>query len=156
MTKKKPVREKRQDRAVPWRVEYFKRHRDDDLTETEPGREFLRSVPDKVAARMRAVLEAVAEAPPPSYSGGGYWQAMHDEMAGYFEVRVDGEPNRTHYRLFCLLERDGAAVGLRGPSVVIITGLKKPFRTVLRKEDYAAVRQLGAEFRARRPRSVVQ
>ena len=80
---------------------------------------------------------------------------MHDEMAGYFEVRVDGEPGRTHYRLFCLLERDGASVGLRGPSIVIITGMTKPFRTVLRNEDYAAVRRLGEEFRGRRPRSVV-
>ena len=28
--------------------------------------------------------------PPPSFSGGGKWEAMHDDMAGYFEVRVQG------------------------------------------------------------------
>ena len=156
MTKKKPTQKAREDRPARWSIEYFKRHRGDDSGEAEPGREFLRSVPDKLAARMRAVLEAVAEAPPPVYSGGGYWEAMHDEMAGYYEVRVDGEPNRTHYRLCCLLERDGSALGLRGPCIVIITGMKKPFRTVLRKEDYATVRRLGDEFRARRPRSVVR
>jgi len=34
------------------------------------------------------VLEAVTTAPPPSFSGGGKWEAMHDDMAGYFEVMV--------------------------------------------------------------------
>ncbi len=104
---------------------------------------------------MVAVLEAVAAAPPPAYSGGGYWEAMHDEMAGFFEVRVDGPPNRTHYRLLCLLERDGEKVGLDGPSVVVVTGKKKPFRSVLSKQDYAQVRRLGEEFRSRSPRSVL-
>ena len=70
-----------------------------------------------------------------------------------FEVRVDG-PNRHHYRLFCLLEREGAAVGLGGPSLVIIAGSDKPFRTVLSAADYAAVRALETEYRSRTPRSV--
>jgi hypothetical protein len=135
-------------------VEFFKRHPKDDPSERVPGREFLQQIPERVAARMIVVLEAVAEAPPPSYSGGGYWEAMHDEMAGYYEVRVDGQPHRTHYRLFCLLERDGKSVGLDGPSVVLITGKRKPFRTVLSWEDYAEVRRLGDEFRARKPRRV--
>ena len=47
---------------------------------------------------------AVAAAPPPAFSGGGKWEAMHGEMSGFFEVRVDG-PQRHHYRLFCVLER---------------------------------------------------
>jgi hypothetical protein len=41
-------------------------------------------------------------------------------MAGWYEVRVDG-PNRHHYRLFCVLERDGMSLGLGGPSLVLIT-----------------------------------
>lgn len=101
-----------------------------------------------------AVLKAVADAPPPQFSGGGKWEAMHGEMAGYYEVRVDG-PDRHHFRLFCVLDRDGAAVGLGGPSLVIITGKDKPFRTVLSTRDYADVRRLGTEFRSRRPRSVL-
>lgn len=79
---------------------------------------------------------------------------MHGDMAGFYEVRVDG-PQRRHYRLFCVLERDGAAVGLGGPSLVLITGKTKPFLTVLSKADYAEVRALGAEYRKRRPRSVL-
>ncbi len=67
---------------------------------------------------------------------------------------MDGQPKRTHYRLFCLLERDGASVGLDGPSVVVIAGKKKPFRTLLSKADYRDVIRLGDEFRSRKPRSV--
>jgi hypothetical protein len=102
---------------------------------------------------MVAVLQAVAAAPPPSFSGGGYWEAMHDDMKGWYEVRVDG-PDRHHYRLFCLLERNGATLGLGGPSIVIIAGKDKPFRTKLSPADYAEVRALGDEYRSRTPRSV--
>jgi hypothetical protein len=95
-----------------------------------------------------------AEAPPPMFAGGGKWEAMHGEMSGFYEVRVDG-PSRHHYRLFCVLERDDGKLGLGGPSVVIICGKDKPFRTTLSAEDYADVRALGAEYRARTPRSVL-
>jgi len=130
-------------------------HPQDHPAQSVPGRDFLDTVPDKVAARIVAVLEAVAAAPPPVYSGGGYWEAMHGEMAGFFEVRVDGPPKRTHYRISCLLERDGEKVGLAGPSVVVVTRKKKAFRSVLSKEDYAQVRWVGEEFRSRSHRCVL-
>ena len=142
-----------QSSSVAWRIHSFRRHKDDDARETVPGREFLLTCPEKVRAMMVAVVKAVAEAPPPAFSGGGKWEAMHGDMAGWYEVRVDG-PNRRHYRLFCLLERDGARAGLGGPSLVIICGKDKPFRSVLSARDYADVRALGAEFLARTPRSV--
>lgn len=126
----------------------------DDAEETVPARDFLEACPEKVRAMMLAVVKAVADAPPPQFSGGGKWEAMHDDMAGYYEVRVDG-PSRRHYRLFCLLDRDGVAVGLGGPSLVLVTGKDKPFRTVLSTRDYADVRRLGTEFDSRRPRSVL-
>lgn len=68
---------------------------------------------------------------------------------------VDGPPNRTRYRLFCLLEHDAEKVGLDGPSVAVITGKKKPLRSVPSKQDYAQVLRLGDEFRYRIPRSVL-
>jgi hypothetical protein len=102
---------------------------------------------------MLAVLKAVAEAPPPQFSGGGKWKAMHDDMAGWHEVTVNG-PKRHHYRLFCLLEKDGATLRLGGPSIVIVTGLDKRFQTTISPGDYAKVRALGVEYRARTPRSV--
>jgi hypothetical protein len=108
-----------------------------------------------VAARLLAVVKAVADTPPPAFAGGGKWEAMHGDMAGFFEVRCDG-PGRHHYRLFCVLERDGAALGLGGPSLVLITGMGKPFRTTFSDRDYAKVRALGDEYRARKPRSVLR
>jgi hypothetical protein len=111
--------------------------------------------PEKVRATMLAVLKAVAEAPPPAFSGGGKWEAMHGEMRGFYEVRVDG-PKRHHYRLFCVLETHDPALGLGGPSIVIICGKDKPFRTTIADADYAEVRRLGTEYRARKPRSVAR
>jgi hypothetical protein len=148
MAKEKP-------RPEPWLIHFFQRHIYDDPACTVPGRVFLTDCPPKVRAYFLAVLKAVAEAPPPTFSGGGRWEAMHDAMAGYYEVRVDG-PQRHHYRLFCLLERDGGtpAFGLGGPSIIIIAGLDKPFRTTLSAADYERVRVLGDEYKARKPRSV--
>lgn len=101
---------------------------------------------------MRAVLIAVATAPPKRFSGGGYWEAMHGEMTGWSEVRVDGPPNRTHYRLYCILDYD--ARGGDEPLLVIVDGRSKPFRTTLADRDYRAVKAFGTEYRARQPRSI--
>ena len=70
---------------------------------------------------------------------------MHGDMGGSCEVRIDG-PDHRHYHLFCVLERDGAAVGLSGPRLVIITGKDKPFRTALSPRDCADVRRLAASI----------
>jgi hypothetical protein len=144
-------------REDPHEVVYFRRHADDDPARSIPGREFLRLCPASVRAKFVAVLVAVAAAPPHRFAGGGYWEAMHGDMAGWFEVRVDGPKpgggkGRHHYRLYCLLDYD--AEGVDKPLLVVITGLDKPFRTTLSKHDYAAVRDLGTEHRARNPRSI--
>ncbi|MGP9529578.1 hypothetical protein [Glutamicibacter sp. AOP5-A2-18] len=129
---------------------YFKRHKDGDPNQPSPGRDFLKSCPPKVRATMRAVLIAVAEAPPKSFSGGGYWEAMHGDMSGWFEIRVDGPKKKEHFRLFCRLDYE--AEGLDKPLLVIIDGRSKPTRTTLSDEDYAAVRKLGDEYFSRNPR----
>ena len=138
---------------TPWRIHFFKRHVENDPTQSVPAREFLDRCPTAVAAKLIAVVKAVADAPPPAFSGGGKWEAMHGDLNGFYEVRVDG-PKRHHYRLFCVLEREGANVGLGGPSLVLITGKDKPFQTVLSATDYAEVRRLGREYLARTPRSI--
>ncbi len=103
---------------------------------------------------MIAVVRAVADAPPPAFSGGGRWEAMHGKMSGIYEVRVDG-PNRHHYRLFCVLERDGAQLGLGGPSLVLIAGKDKPFQTKIGEREYDEALALVAEFKSRKPRSIL-
>jgi hypothetical protein len=132
---------------------YFRRHHDDDPAEPAPGRDFLNGCPTKVRATMRAVLVAVAAAPPKRYAGGGYWEAMKGEMTGWFEVRVDG-PKRHHYRLYCRLDYEARNQGTDKPLLVVIAGLDKPFRTELRPADYAGVRALGDECLSRNPRSI--
>ena len=119
--------------------------------------EFLDGCPTKVAANLLAVLDAVAEAPPPQYSGGGKWEAMHGAMGGYYEVRASG-PGREQFRLFCLLENAAeeelARRGLERPAIAVITGLRKPWRTTFGERDYRAVRRLGEEHVSNYPRRI--
>jgi len=129
-----------------WRVHFFQRHRSDDPNETSPVIEFLDQLPTKVAAEIHAVLNAVAAAPPPSFSGGGKWEVMRGGMAGYFEIRVRG--GGMNHRLLCLLERDAEDLG--GSSIVCIDGLSKPPRAAAHQRDYIRVRKYGDEFRKRR------
>jgi hypothetical protein len=156
MPSKKQDRERRPERGRhpdPWLVHFFRRHQGDDPKQSVPAREFLDACPKGVRAKIVAALVAVAAAPPHAFSGGGYWEAMHGDMSGYYEVRIDG-PQRRHFRLFCLLEREGRDLGLGGPSIVLLTGMAKEFRTVFSNADYAKVRRLGGEYRSRKPRSV--
>jgi hypothetical protein len=139
------------DRDDEHEIVYFRRHVSNDPGRSVPGREFLDRCPVKVRATMRAVLVAVAQAPPHRFAGGGYWEAMHGEMSGWFEVRVNG-PQRHHYRLFCRI--DMQARGAQRPWLVVVSGLDKPFRTELSSADYATVRELGDEYFGRNPRSI--
>ena len=122
-----------------------------------PGADFLDGCPAKVRGTILAVLDAVAAAPPPAFSGGGKWEAMHGDMGGYYEIRVTG-PGREQFRLFCVLEnadkRTLTARGLRGPTIAVITGMRKKTGTVLSDRDYAKVRQLGSEHTGQAPRRI--
>lgn len=132
-----------------WRVAYFKRHKDDDPDEATPAREYLRTVPPAVAAFFQAVVVEVAAAPPTKFAGGGYWEAMHGDMTGYFEVRK--KYRGMHYRLFCRLDEDAEGAA---PLLTLVCGMTKPDRTTFEASDYAAVRALGDEYLARNPRSL--
>jgi len=61
--------------SSPWHVVYFDTP---DLADSAVA--FLDACPHSVEAHLKAVLDAVAVAPPPRFSGGGYWEAMHGEM----------------------------------------------------------------------------
>lgn len=140
---------------APHELAFFKRHRNDDATQTSFGLNALLSFPTKVRARLLATLAAVAQAPPKRFAGGGQWEAMHGDMTGYFEARVTSStPNgKWHYRLFCLLDDD--ATGRASPLLTVIDGAAKPYRTTLSERRYAEVRELGEEYLGRNPRSLV-
>jgi hypothetical protein len=62
---------------VVWRIEYYKHH-----SGSVPAAEFLDGCPAKIDAQFNAVLDAVAAAPPPRFSGGGKWEAMYEVAEG--------------------------------------------------------------------------
>ena len=119
-------------RPAPWRVQFFQRHSTDDPLCTVPALAFLRSCPAKVEAMSVAVVKAVAAAPPPAFSGGGKWEAMHGDMSGFYEVRVDG-PKRRHYRRFCILEVAAGPSGLAAPASCCWRARKSPSRRFCRR-----------------------
>lgn len=140
--------------AEPWDVLYY-RTADGEI----PVDAFLDACPVKVRARLMAVLDDVAAAPPPSYSGGGRWEVMRDAMAGFYEVRIKG-PGRELFRLYCILENGAkdhlTARGLPRPAVVATAGLRKPPETAIRAADYARVRAMGNDYVTTTPRRIAQ
>ena len=79
---------------LPWAVIYYRAS-----DQTVPALEFLDDCPGTIDAQFTAVLDAVAAAPPPRFSGGGKWEAMHGSMGGWYEIRLTG-PGREQFRLF--------------------------------------------------------
>jgi hypothetical protein len=134
----------------PWDVLVFRRHRDDDPRGAWPAEEFLDECPESVRDDLTAIIDAVAESPPPQFTGGGMWEAMRGEMSGFYEARTRG-PDRRLYRLFCILEHE--APGLKGPSVIVVAGLSKPVNSALSPAEYGHVKALGDEYRRRVPRN---
>ncbi len=122
-----------------------------------PAEEFLDGCPTKIEARFSAVLEAVRDAPPPQFSGGGYWEAMHGDMGGYHEIRLTG-PGRRQYRLFCILDNGSSGElrerGFDQPQIAVITGMVKDSGKKFSDRDYAKVRKLGAEYLNHLPRRI--
>lgn len=122
-----------------------------------PAEEFLDGCPAKVEARFSAVLEAIRGAPPPQFSGGGYWEAMHGDMGGYHEIRLTG-PGRRQYRLFCILDngtsRELRERGFEQPQIAVITGMVKASGKKFSDRDYAKVRKLGREYLGHLPRRI--
>jgi hypothetical protein len=124
-----------------------------------PADDFLCKCPGKIEAEFVAVLDAVAAAPPPQFSGGGKWESMHDDMAGWYEVRLTG-PGREQFRLFCLLENAAldelAHRGLPRPAIAVVTGVRKPWRTTFTGRDYERVRELGDDHKRNFPRRIAK
>lgn len=112
----------------PFEVVYF----EGETGKLPKPRDFLATCPTSVKAKFFAVLKAVSEAPPPKFSGGGYWEAMHGDMAGWYEIRLSG-PGREQFRVFCVL---------RSSQLVVVTGLRKRNGEVFDRRDYERVRAL--------------
>ncbi|MHB1733446.1 MAG: hypothetical protein ACYCU8_08325 [Ferrimicrobium acidiphilum] len=137
---------------MPWDIVFYR-----DIAGNVPADDFLDDCPVNVRARLMAILDAVAEAPPPQFSGGGQWEAMHGDMSGYYEIRSQGA-KREQFRLFCILENSDAEElrrrGLPRPAVAVVTGMRKPWMTVFSSQDYQHVRTLGNDYLHTKPRRI--
>lgn len=82
---------------------------------------------------------------------------MHGEMTGYYEIRLTG-PGREQFRLFCLLENgtdeELRKRGLMRPSIAVLDGRRKPWRTTLTARDYRQIKQLGDDHKQQYPRRI--
>lgn len=125
-------------------VEFFKRRIADDPDQEVPAFVQFAKFPDAIRRRILAVLKAVAEAPPTKFAGGGMWEAMHDEMSGYFEVRVKNKG--LLYRAFCLLDTLADPEVHPKPILAVIDAEVKKDGTSLPSSRYATVRALGDEY----------
>jgi hypothetical protein len=82
---------------------------------------------------------------------------MHGSIGGWYEIRLT-RPGREQFRLFCLLEngtgKELARRGLPRPAIAVITGMRKPWRTVFAERDYQRVRELGTGHQRNYPRRI--
>jgi hypothetical protein len=128
-------------------------------TGPRPPLSSLTGAQGKIDAEFVAVLDAVAVAPPPQFAGGGKWEAMHGSMGGWHEIRLTG-PGREQFRLFCVLENAANEEllrrGLTKPTIAVVTGMRKPWRTKFSETDYSRVRRLGDEHKANHPRRIAR
>lgn len=116
---------------------------------TVPMEVYLESIPPQVAARIITTAEAVADAPPYRFAGGGRWEVMHGEMTGWYEIRV--RFGSMHYRVFCLLDQHAKD---RGPLLVMVDGRTKANATLLPDREYTQVRELGEFYLKTQPRPI--
>ena len=116
-----------------------------------PGEEYLNSCPPGIRGRFLTLLVEISKAPPFRFSGGGLWEAMHGEMTGWFEIRIDSS-KLNHYRLFCVLDHE--AVNYEQRLLVVITGRTKRYRTALPHSEYRKIRKLGVDYFSQNPRLI--
>lgn len=113
----------------------------DPRTGRRPARAFLDALEEKAAQQILAVVLAVRDAPPPAFRGGGKWEAMHGDMAGFYEIRV--RQGQLLHRLFCLLDRSTAV-----PTLLLVSGGTKPNHTAMDPGVYADAIRLRNRWRA--------
>lgn len=131
----------------PYRVVFYA----PEANTTSPGEDFLNSCPSGIRGRFLTLLVEIAKAPPFRFRGGGLWEAMHGDMTGWFEIRVDSNRS-SHYRLFCVL--DQVALNYQEHLLVVITGRTKKYRTTLAANEYRKIKKLGDEYFSRNPRLI--
>jgi hypothetical protein len=146
---------KKRQPSKPWVLVYYK---DDD--KTAPAREGLQALPAQVRVRLRAIVSAVRDRPPPSFPlSGPQWRLLtNDRRKGRVDVSGIFYARDKHgdwlYRLYCVLDSDAEQHGLPGPAVVMIDCGVKPDKTELPDSFYAELRRKAQRYLKSSPRPV--
>ncbi len=98
----------------------------------------LSNSPNPLQIRFFAIVDAVAEQWP-RFQAGGYWEAMHGKMAGFYEIRIRNRG--LNHRFFCRI--------IDGKLLLIICYLCKPSGHLLKPKDYEKVVQIFALAKAK-------
>lgn len=114
-----------------------------------PGKEYLNTLPIPSRVKALRLLFMIADFPPTKFPGGGFWEAMHGSMAGWFELRLSAGRS-LHHRIFCLLDKNHGSSNTN--LLVVITGLTKKSGEVFTKKQYAEVDHLGHQYLDSTPR----
>jgi phage-related protein len=83
-----------------------------------------------VRIRFFAVLDAVCDQWP-SFTGGGYWEAMHGSMSGFYEIRI--RHKSLHYRFFCKASEN---------LLLVICCLRKRVGERFSPKEYESIREV--------------
>lgn len=120
-----------------------------------PALEFLSTIPAAVRRELDLTITAVVQVGPSSFRGGSRWTVMHKpkkkgevNMSGIFEAR--DKHSKLLYRLFCVVDGQGAEHGLGGPAVVLLDGVVKPVATAVPQADYRRIDEYRDDYRATR------
>jgi hypothetical protein len=87
----------------------------------------------------------------------GKWEAMHGTMGGWYEIRLTGPGRPTAPAVLSTGERHQRRTGqarVSPAAIAVITGMRKPWRTVFSQRDYQRVRELGREHQQNYPRRI--
>lgn len=98
----------------------------------------LERLPPGERAKFYAIVTAVRSVPLGSFSGGGYWEAMHGEMRGLFEIRYRGKRPWLN-RFFCSVNGELGRIS-------ILAGVRKKDGEVISPRTYAEIRALSDEL----------
>ena len=152
MSKKEKTKTEAPKWKGPWLIHFFKRHKDDDPAQSIPGREFLDACSKSVRAKLLAIITAVADAPPPMFSGGGKWEAMHGDMSGFYEaaLTVRAESTSDSSASWSATEPASASEGRASSSsraCVRRSGRPSPTRTTSRSARWASSTSSGIRGR---------
>lgn len=149
MTRSSRTARARRAKTPDWEIAFFR------SGTSAPGVTWLQGLRPEVRREFLKRLAVLRLHKPGPYALNEtlWWHVMKDEMSGIWEIR--DQHHGTNYRLFCVLDRNATAHGLRSPAIVVIGGAGKPEGTEMSAAEYRHVREGRDTYLASDPRAIV-